>query len=102
MLLTLLILVALLVVVALAALVVVVAPHVRALRRRRVIVNLRSGPSLTGVVLRDWGARVELGDAQLHDAGQARSLDGRAVAWKSNIEFVQVLPPVDPSAGGGS
>lgn len=102
MLLALVILLAVLVVVALAALVVVVAPHVRAVRRQRVIVNLRSGPSLTGVVLRDWGARIELGDAQLHDAGQARPLDGRAVAWKTNVEFVQVLPPVDPDAGSGS
>jgi hypothetical protein len=82
------------------ALVVVVAPHVRVLRRQRVIVNLRSGPSLTGVVLRDWGARIELGDARIHEAGESRPLDGRAVAWKSNVEFVQVLPPLDPDAGG--
>lgn len=95
-----LVLLAVLVALALAVLVVVVAPHTAALRRQRVIVNLRSGPALTGVVARDWGQRIELVDAKLHDAGDARPLDGRAVAWKSNVEFVQVLPPIDPDAAG--
>lgn len=76
--------------------VIVAAPHLVALRRARVIVNLRSGPALTGVVLRDWGRRIELGDARLHEAGESRPLDGRAVVWKSNVAFVQVLPPLDP------
>lgn len=95
-----LVLLAVLVALALGVLVVVAAPHVVALRRRRVIVNLRSGPSLTGVVVRGWGARIELVDVRLHEAGEARPLDGRAVAWKSNVEFVQVLPAIDPDAVG--
>lgn len=95
-----LVLLAVLVAAALAVLVVVAAPHMVAMRRRRVIVNLRSGPSLTGVVVRDWGARLELVDAKLHEAGEARPIDGRAVAWKNNISFVQVLPAADPDASG--
>ena len=91
------VLLAVLVALAVAVLVVVVAPHFVAMRRRRVVVNLRSGPSLTGVVVRDWGARIELVDASVHVAGEARPIDGRAVAWKSNVEFVQVLPAVDPA-----
>lgn len=98
MLLAALVLLAVLVALAAAVLAVVVAPHVVALRRRRVVVNLRSGPSLTGVVARDWGQRIELVDAHVHEAGEARAVDGRAVAWKSNVQFVQVLPAVDPDA----
>lgn len=90
------VLLAVLVALAAGATAVLAAPHLVAMRRQRVIVNLRSGPALTGVVLRDWGRRIELGDARLHEAGESRPLDGRAVVWKTNVAFVQVLPPLDP------
>ena len=93
-----LVLLATLVALTAGALAVVVAPHVRAHRGRRVVVNLRSGEALTGQLVHRWGGRVELTDARLHEAGQARPLDGRAVVEKANVSFLQVLPPADPDA----
>lgn len=93
-----LVLLAVLVALALVAVAAIVLPHVTADRGRRVIVNLRSGPSLTGQLRSQWFGRIVLSDARLHEAGEARHLDGRAVAYKGNVEFVQVLPALDPDA----
>lgn len=62
---------------------------------RRVIVNLRSGSAISGVLLRTRGPLLELGNAELLEAGRTPiPLDGRQLVERANVEFVQVVGEV--------
>lgn len=94
------VLLAALLLVALVATAALLAPHLRTLRRDRVIVNMLNGSAITGVVVGDRGRRLELAQAELHEAGATTAMDGRAVVEKSQVAFVQVLPAREPATGG--
>jgi small nuclear ribonucleoprotein (snRNP)-like protein len=61
--------------------------------RRRVIVNLKTDKAVSGVLWAKRGALLVLKDAQLHESGRATAVDGELVIERSNVDFVQVLPP---------
>jgi small nuclear ribonucleoprotein (snRNP)-like protein len=92
MLLALLILVALLVVIAVGVAVAVIAPLVHSLKTRSVIVNLRDGAGIRGIVMRDRGRIMILAEATLYEEGAEKDVDGQVVVRRDNISFVQVLP----------
>lgn len=69
--------------------------------RRRVIVNLKVGPAVEGVLVAKRGPLLVLADSTLLEAGRATPIDGEAVIERSNVAFVQVRPAVviAPSSG---
>jgi hypothetical protein len=61
--------------------------------RRSIICNLKSGETLSGVLLTTRGPWYVLSRSALLQAGQApTSIDGDAVIHRENIAFTQVLP----------
>jgi hypothetical protein len=74
----------------------------RTAARRRVVVNLRTGTTIRGVLWTQRGAVLVVKDADLlADTGTTlpapARLDGEVILERSNVDFVQVLP--EPRAG---
>lgn len=68
---------------------------------KRVLVSLRSGPSISGILIRTRGPLLILASATLHEEGApAVPLDGEAVIERGHVAFVQVLPAAEPGAEG--
>jgi hypothetical protein len=60
--------------------------------RRRVVVNLISGPALNGVLLENRGELLVLGDATVSVSGsQPMPAQGQVIVERSNVAFVQVV-----------
>jgi small nuclear ribonucleoprotein (snRNP)-like protein len=63
--------------------------------RRRVIVNLKTGEALAGVLTRKSGPLLELRNVELHEAGRPPvKMDGAVVVERGNVSFVQVVGEV--------
>jgi hypothetical protein len=64
--------------------------------RRRVIVNLRTGKAIRGVLTRKAGPLLELRDAELFETPgvPAAKVVGSIVVERSIVEFVQVVGEV--------
>lgn len=64
--------------------------------RRRVIVNLRTGKAIAGVLTRKAGSLLELRNAELYERPGAPpvKVDGSIVVERSIVEFVQVVGEV--------
>lgn len=59
---------------------------------RRVVVNLKSGTALAGLVVRHDGPLLEVADvALLLDGSDPRPVDGRVVVERGDVDFIQVL-----------
>jgi hypothetical protein len=73
---------------------------VRAYRRlalhRSVIVNLRSGNAVRGVLVDERGPLIEIRKASVFEPGKPQPIevDGTVVIERSNIDFVQVVGEV--------
>ncbi|CAM3039099.1 hypothetical protein [Skermania piniformis] len=65
----------------------------RHLHRRRVVVNLRSGNAVGGVITSSVGRYYTVSDAQIHELGQPAPVpaDGAIVIAKDHVDYVQVL-----------
>lgn len=59
--------------------------------RRRVIVNLKTGNAIAGVIVRQAGELLVLKDAELHEPGSSGPvpIDGEAVVSIANVDFIQ-------------
>ena len=58
---------------------------------RRVLVNLKSGTAIDGVLWDDRGPLIVLRDSNLHvEGGQHAPLDGDVIIERADIDFVQV------------
>ena len=68
---------------------------------RRVMISLRSGPSISGVLLRDRGPLLVVASARLHEPGSTTGvpLDGETVVERGHVAFVQVLPATTGEEG---
>lgn len=63
----------------------------RCVARRRVIVNLRSGAAVAGVLVAQRGPLLFLRNATLHEQGQQVPVDGEAVIERSQVDWIQTL-----------
>lgn len=64
----------------------------RSIMARRVVVNLRTGKALDGLLVRRSGGLLFLKNAVLHEPGaEPAPLDGEAVVERSQIDFIQAL-----------
>lgn len=70
----------------------------RTVTARRVSLALKSGPTISGYLVEKRGDLLLLDQAQLHEADAAGPvpLDGRTVVERTNVAFLQVLPPLPP------
>lgn len=71
--------------------------------RRRVLVNLKTGRAVRGVLWARRGPFLTLKSAELLEAGRAPvEVVGEVVIERANVDFVQVLPEAqhELSAGG--
>lgn len=60
---------------------------------RRVIVNLKDGGSMTGVLYRQEGALLVLREAVFYEPGRdGVPIDGEAIIERNEVLFVQVPP----------
>ena len=60
---------------------------------RSVILNLKSGEAITGVLWHSRGPWLTLKDASLLTAGKKPTpMDGEVVVHRDNLNFAQVLP----------
>lgn len=66
--------------------------HRRTMARRRVVVNLTTGSSLSGLVWAKRGRLLVLRDAQLLEGRGPVPVDGEVVIEVDRIDFTQVLP----------
>lgn len=63
----------------------------RLMARKRVLVNLRSGSAMTGVLWQRRGRTLVLKQAQLLEPGsEPAAMDGAVVVDRDQVEFVQV------------
>lgn len=71
----------------------------RRYRRRRVIVNLKAGGALEGILYAAPRGLLELRDATAHVEGRNGGvpIDGAPVVELANVEWVQVLPAPTPA-----
>ncbi|MFZ1361451.1 MAG: hypothetical protein WAS05_00755 [Candidatus Nanopelagicales bacterium] len=59
---------------------------------RRILVNLRDGSAVDGILWRELRDLVVLKDARLHESGvEDQSLDGEVVIERAQIRFAQVF-----------
>lgn len=59
------------------------------------IVNLRTGKAIEGVLTRKAGPLLELRQAKLHEPGRPPlPMDGTIVVERSNVDFTQVVEGV--------
>lgn len=64
----------------------------RLVRARRVVVNLRSGQAVDGLLVRQSGPLLFIAEARLHEGGDNPvPIDGQAVIERPNIDFIQML-----------
>lgn len=64
----------------------------RLVRARRVVVNLRSGQAVDGLLVRQAGPLLFIAEGQLMEGNSSPiPLDGQAVIERQNIDFIQVL-----------
>lgn len=60
---------------------------------RKVIINLKEGPSLSGVLWQRRAGWLVLRQATAHlPDGRTMQIDGDALVWKSDVLFIQVTP----------
>jgi hypothetical protein len=59
--------------------------------KRRVVVNLKTGRALEGILYAKRGPLYVLRNATLHDEGRQLNMDGEAVIERQDVEWVQVL-----------
>jgi hypothetical protein len=89
---TVIVLVGLAAVLAIARLVMGWAYSWRTLVARRVVINLKSGRGLDGLLVRKAGDLLFLRNATALEAGTAPAvIDGEAVIQRSDIDFIQTL-----------
>lgn len=70
--------------------------------RRRVLVNLKTGKAVAGVLWTRRRGVIVLKSATLHEPrAQPVPVDGEVIIAKENVDFVQVLPdgPTRPGEG---
>jgi small nuclear ribonucleoprotein (snRNP)-like protein len=65
----------------------------RCVVRRRVIVNLRSGSAISGVLVAQRGQLLFLRDATLHEQGQRVAIDGEALVERGQVDWIQAVTP---------
>jgi hypothetical protein len=60
---------------------------------QRVLVNLKTGTAIEGVHVSGRGRTLTLAEPSVHDAhtGAVEPAEGRALVYRDNIDFVQVL-----------
>lgn len=58
---------------------------------RRVVVNLRTGTAVSGVVTGIRGPLLLVRDATVHDGDQAAPADGVIVVDRANVDYVQAV-----------
>jgi hypothetical protein len=64
----------------------------RLVKARRVVVNLRSGQAIQGLLVRQSGPLLFLAEAQLHEGNNNPvPIDGQAVVERPGIDFIQIL-----------
>ena len=64
----------------------------RLVKARRVVVNLRSGQAIQGLLVRQSGPLLFLAEAQLHEGNNNPvPIDGQAVIERPDIDFIQIL-----------
>ncbi|MEU1526365.1 hypothetical protein ABZ413_29630 [Nocardia rhamnosiphila] len=59
--------------------------------RRRVIVNLKTGSAIAGVITKWRGPFYVLRDASVHEGDQSAPADGEVLVDKSNVDYIQAL-----------
>jgi hypothetical protein len=63
--------------------------------RRRVLVNLRTEKAFSGIIWAKRGPLIILRDAAILESGRPPvAMDGELLIERSNVDFIQVLPPV--------
>lgn len=67
------------------------------LERRSMLVNLKDGNAIRGVLLDGRGSVLQLASAKLLEAGADKptAIDGTAAIDLSNVAWVQVLAPLE-------
>lgn len=64
----------------------------RTVRARRVMINLKSGQAIDGLLVRHDGPLLFIAEASLHEGGGSPvPLDGQALVERQNIDFIQIL-----------
>jgi hypothetical protein len=64
----------------------------RLVKARRVVVNLRSGQAIQGLLVRQSGPLLFLAEAELHEGNNSPvPLDGQAVIERPTVDFIQML-----------
>jgi hypothetical protein len=64
----------------------------RLVKARRVVVNLKSGQAIQGLLVRQSGPLLFLAEAQLHEGNNNPvPIDGQAVVERPGIDFIQIL-----------
>lgn len=63
----------------------------RYLVHRRVVVNLRTGTAVSGVITEVRGPLLIMRDATVHDGDQAAPADGEIVVDRANVDYVQAV-----------
>lgn len=64
----------------------------RLVKARRVVLNLRSGQAIDGLLVRQEGPLLFIAEASLHEGGENPTLiDGQAVVERHTIDFIQML-----------
>ena len=64
----------------------------RLVKARRVVVNLRSGQAIEGLLVKQEGPLLFIAEARLHEGSENPvPIDGQAVLERPNIDFIQIL-----------
>lgn len=64
----------------------------RLVKARRVVVNLRSGQALHGLLVRQSGPLLFIAEAQLLEGNNSPvPIDGQAVIERPTVDFIQIL-----------
>lgn len=64
----------------------------RLVKARRVVVNLRSGQAIEGLLVKQSGPLLFIAEARLHEGvSDPVPIDGQAVIERPNIDFIQIL-----------
>lgn len=67
----------------------------RRLRRRAVIVNLKTGKAFKAVLWQKTGPLLVLRQATLLEGGRQAPVDGEVIVERHNVDFFQVLDRVE-------
>lgn len=59
---------------------------------RRVLLNLKTGTAIAGVLVGERNGLLELRGAELLEAGKKTPLDGSVYVERANVDFGQALP----------